>query len=1193
VYLSELNIVGFKSFAKKVNVVFKDGITGIVGPNGCGKSNVVDAIRWVMGEQRSGVLRSERMENVIFNGSASAKPVGMAEVSLKIENTKNLLPVEYSEVLITRRLFRSGESQYLINGNQVRLKDILDLFMDTGLGPGTYSVIELPQVEQILNGKDEERRKIFEEAAGITKYKLRLKATFRKLEATEKDLLRIEDIMSEVEKSVRSLRRQVSRAEHYQEMTRELKEIEIKLATHDYTEIMRELEPLATKLEFLQDEREKAASTLALSDADYEGNRLKLLELELQITEEQKVHNGIEKEIQKYSERILINKERLRSLEENRSRYNAEEKNFVARLAILKSDFSEAELKRSDAEARLAEKRAEYQKRFTAYQEIKEQYDQTRQQAKETEIGILRITEEVSRKQNEGERLKANEENLSSRLAELEREEEQYVERYRQVIDRLTLVREQEEKLAQQIEEKRRRLNRRRQEEEESRRSFEGLQKAYLQDQNRAEVLKNQAAMIKRLIENFEDYPAGVRHLATMRENGFANFGPIANILRIRHEYGAAIAAALSEAATFLVVDTPERAFQGIELLKQDKKGVVSFLPVQQIRVSSKREEIVQDLGVVGWADELVHFDPVYQPVVRALLGNYLVVQDFQTAQRLFKSLQEKQVNVVTLAGELFSSWGMIRGGSQSKRQSEFIGRQEQLQALEREINDIEVLAEKRRRSMSEVEQAAHAAKIDSEELENAIRALDESLSAIRVELGRLNYEDQSLTESREKQQLERERLIKELTQVGQVLQEQSFNAEDLHLRRQKLGEQAQIFADQVRALEKEVNDFAEQVQAVNVEVATLQSHFDSLHRERDSLQRQVMESESLLENRTQEALRAADEVTELTELNTEYSRLVAENQEKLRKVQEKLEVLQQEEHKVNTLLAEKEKMIRSGRSKTEELGNVVHSNELRLSELKLRAENLKTRIMDEYHVELQSAATAEELDVETMRQTVDSYRERIESFGPVNLLALKEYEQEKERFDFLLGQKNDLISARKDLTDTIEIINATARKKFLETFEQIQKNFTTVFRSFFEGGRASLVLGGDKDPLESDIDIYATPGGKRLSALTLLSGGEKSLTAISLLFAIYLVKPSPMCIFDEVDAPLDDQNVQRFTNALKNFSDQTQFIVVTHNKLTMRAANQLYGVTTEEEGVSKIVSVRFEREENERAESNLVPAES
>ncbi|MBN1542001.1 chromosome segregation protein SMC [candidate division KSB1 bacterium] len=1188
-YLSELTIVGFKSFAKKVNVVFHDGITGIVGPNGCGKSNVVDAIRWVMGEQRSGVLRSERMENVIFNGSASAKPVGMAEVSLRLENTKNLLPVDYTEVQITRRLFRSGESQYLINGNQVRLKDILDLFMDTGLGPGTYSVIELPQVERILNGKDDERRKIFEEAAGITKYKLRLKATFRKLEATEKDLLRIEDIMSEVEKSVRSLRRQVSRAERYQEMTRELKEIEIKLATFEYTRIIGELEPLATKLGLVQDEREQASGALALADADYEAKRARLLDLERQIAEEQKVNNILEKEIQKYDERILVNKERLRSLEENRSRYGVEEKTFGARLSALTSDLQEAELKNTKAEKRLEEKRSEYELRNTAFQEIKSRYDDSRRQAKEMEIEILRITEEVSRKQNEGERLKANEENLSSRLAELDTEERQYEERYRDLVGRLTQVRDQEQRTAQQLEEKRKKFTRKREDEQENRRSFEGLQKAYLQDQNRAEVLKNQAALVRRLIENYEDYPAGVRHLATMRDGGYSTYGPIANILRIQPEYGTAIAAALSEAATFLVVDNAERAYQGIELLKQDKKGVVSFLPIQQIQNRPRASIDLDDLGIVGWADELVEYNQVYRPVVQAVLGNFLVVQDLQTAQRLFKNLQREQINVVTLAGELFSSWGMIRGGSHNKRQSEFIGRQEQLLALEREIEEIEKLCEKRRRSMSELEENAQAAKIDAEELENAIRELEKELGSIRVDLGRLNYEDQSLTEAREKRRNERERLIAELSRVDQVLQEQSFNAEDLQIRRQKLGEQSQIIADQVRSLEKEVAEFGEQVQTVNVEVARLQSQYDALRRERESLARQVSETGSMIESRKEEAVRAAEEAAELSELNQEYGRLVKENQDRLKIVQEKLDKLEEEEHQVNTALAEKEKLIRAGRGKAEDLANTVHAYELRFSELKLVSENLKTRIRDEYHVELEIQKQAEELDVESMRERVEAARERIESYGPVNLLALKEYEQENERLEFLLGQKNDLISARKDLTDTINIINATARQKFLETFEEIQKNFAQVFRNFFEGGRASLVLREEKDPLESDIDIYATPGGKRLSALTLLSGGEKSLTAISLLFAIYLVKPSPLCIFDEVDAPLDDQNVKRFTTALERFSDNTQFIVVTHNKLTMRAADQLYGVTTEEEGVSKIVSVRFEKDQEELAEQTPV----
>lgn len=1178
-YLSELNIVGFKSFARKVNVVFNDGITAVVGPNGCGKSNVVDAIRWVMGEQRSGVLRSERMENVIFNGSASSKPVGMAEVALKIENTKNILPVEYSEVVITRRLFRSGESQYLINGNQVRLKDILDLFMDTGVGPGTYSVIELPMVERILNGKDDERRKIFEEAAGITKYKLRRRATFRKLDATEKDLLRIDDIMSEVEKTVRSLRRQVSRAERYQEMTKELRQLDIQLATHEFNTLATELEPLQTQLELLQGEREEAASHLATFDAEYESMRTRLLEIEKKLAEEQKSYNTLEREVQKFDERILINKERLRSLEENRSRYDIEQSGFQKRLSGLREEREHVENRRSTAEEKRNAKQQDYDRRNAEYQEIRGQYDEVRNELKRVELDLLKITEEISSRQNQGERLKANEENLSHRISELEAEEKRYDERYRELIGQLTEARSDEEKLLRQLEETRKKLTKTRNQEEEARSSYDGLHKSYLQDQNRIEVLENQAALVRRLIENFEDYPAGVRYLAQKDQEEYKSYGPLANVLRIKDEFRRAIAAALGEIATYLVVENSDNAFKGIELLKQDRKGIVSFLPVNKIAPLAPLDRDLDDLGVVGWASEVVSCDTRFRQVVDNVLGSFLIVQDLQTAHRLYDEAKEKKIHLVTLSGDLLTAWGVIRGGSGGKEESEFIGRQEQLANLESEIESIQQASEKRQRSMIELDEQAQAAGIEADELETEIKAIEDKLAAKRIELGRLNYEEQTLTESREKREQEREKLVQALGQIDENLKEQHFGTEDLQQKRQRLNETAEKLRESLKQLEERVSAFGEDVQSVSVELARLQSEHEALQRESESLKRQIGETENMIESRTLASEQAEQEIKELNEVNEEYAARVKSLQERMKGHEHVLDQYTDQQYELNSALAEREKEIRASRVKSENLSNTLHNHEMRVSELKLKLESLRTRIWEEYEHELSREEDDEAIEVEAVREKVHTLREKVKDFGPVNLLALKEYEQEKERLDFLVSQKNDLLDARKNLTETIDVINKTAREKFHETFEQIQKNFSQVFKTFFEGGRASLLLRDTEDPLESDIDIYATPGGKRLSALTLLSGGEKSLTAISLLFAIYLVKPSPFCILDEVDAPLDDQNVRRFTSALKQFSDNTQFILVTHNKLSMRAANQLYGVTMQEEGVSKVVSVQFEKD--------------
>lgn len=1178
-YLSELNIVGFKSFAKKTNILFHDGITAIVGPNGCGKSNVVDSIRWVMGEQKSGALRSERMENVIFAGSASSKPVGMAEVSLTVENTKNLLPVEYSEVVITRRLFRSGESQYLINGTACRLKDITDLFMDTGMGSHAYSVIELPQVEQILNGKEDERRRIFEEAAGITKYKIRRKATFRKLEATEKDLIRVEDIMSEVDKTVRSLRRQVVRAQRYQQFAVELKELEIKLASQEYSRILIEIEPLETKLALEQDGREESAAVLAKRESEYETARTTLLELEKKLAEEQKVLNELAREIQKDEERVLVNDERMRSLKETSQRLVKEKASFSLRGQDLNARLEAISQEKKKAENGLAAKQADLSVLKGEHDVLRSGYEQKRAEAKASESEIVRITEELNRKQNESERLKANEENLGQRLQQLEAEELQEKDRIVVLSQKMAASKANEEELSGQLAERQDRLVGILNSMEETKRSLENLRKADLQDKNRIDGLEQQAELIKKLLESYEDYPAGVRFLVTQGSGIFSAHGPLANIIRVRPQHRAAIAAALGEMATYLVVDNLPTALQGVGLLKQERKGIATFLALQAMSQSHPEHPPIADLGVEGWANELVQGDEKFAPLINAILGDVLVVQDMETAQRVYESFKNDHINVVTFTGEVIGQRGLVRGGSHSKNQMDFVGRQEQLSALQQEIQEIDKGIEQRDALIVQKEAESRQDKSASDALADEIKRLENKVGMIRIELGKMTFEEQTLSAAKIKREEEKKRILGEMSQLGHNLELQGLSAGDLQGRRQELIQKAATFGEQLPKMEQEVNASNSKVQSLNIEVARLQSGFEALQREFDSLRKQSEETQELIDSRERDDKLALQEIEELTEVNRYCKENIGGLQEKRTLLQARVEELEDKQYQTNTLIAEQENLIRASRTKFTELSEVSHKIELRVTELRIRLESLQTRMKQEFEHALQREAIDEAFDIEQSRQRIEELRNKLKEMGPVNLLALKEYEQEKERLDFLQTQREDLMQARKNLTDSIDIINAMARKQFLQTFEQVQKNFSEVFKTFFDGGRASLVLKEGDDPLEADIDIYATPGGKRLSSLQILSGGEKSLTAISLLFAIYLVKPSPFCIFDEVDAPLDDQNIARFTKALSEFSTNTQFIVVTHNKLTMRAANQLYGITMEEQGVSKVVSVKFDSE--------------
>lgn len=1188
--LAELNIVGFKSFAKKTNLLLHDGMTVIVGPNGCGKSNIVDAIRWVMGEQKSNVLRSEKMDNVIFAGSASAKPVGMAEVSLKIENTRNLLPVDYSEVVITRRLFRSGESQYLINGNQCRLKDIMDMFMDTGMAISSYSVIELPQVEQLLNGKPEERRKIFEEAAGVTRYKLRRKATLRKLESTETDLIRIEDIMSEVEKTVRSLKRQVSKAEKYQEISVQLRDLEIKMADYSYCRYLNELEPLQARLKILRDERGSVSSSLANQEASFESMRHKLLELESKLSDGQRDYNTKTHEIQKFEERVLVNSERVRSLKESQERYSAERSSLLERVADLEKDFDEANYILKNSKKDLLTEQENYTIQNDKYSNLRTEFENKREQVRDSEAHILRYTEELSKKQNEGERLKATEENLSSRLQQIRDERENLNKRLTELARQIAEVEKQKGVLTEELAGKRQKHEDITKKAAEAKASLESLQKAEMQERNRIEVLENQAEMVKRLLESYQDYPAGVRYLATNEVENFKTFGALANLLHVEAEHRPAIAAALGELATYLVVEDSKAAFTGIGLLQQEKKGSVAFLPLKQIFKHLPEQPKIEDLGVIGWANEMVQCEDRYKAVSDLILGSYLIVQDIETAHRLFDSVKTQKINIVTLGGEVLAHWGLVKGGSHNKKQTDFVGRQEQYDELLKEIEQVKGAVEQRRRVMAQRSEQVGSYISEAEALLVSIQNLEDLVSAKKLELGQLQYEEQSIRETCKEREQENSRLVQQMGSLDENLKTKNFDTHDLQKKRQELAEKSTVYKEELKGLEEKLTELSSQVQEAQVAVAKLQGSYESRQRESDSLRNQIHEAKRMIELRDQETKRASEEIAELAEINETYNEKIQELKDQRTLIQQTLEKLKEEQYQVNVKVDEFEKGIRNIRGKAEVISETVHQHELRISELTMSIENLKNKMSADFEYIIERKAIDESINYDEIKKEIEDYREKLKSFGLVNLLALKEYNQEKERLDFLKTQRDDLVKARQDLKETINIINKTAREKFMSTFQEIQKNFSEVFKTFFEGGRASIVLREEDDPLEADIDIFATPGGKKLSSLQLMSGGEKSLTAVSLLFAIYLVKPSPFCIFDEVDAPLDDVNVDRFSRALQEYSQNTQFIVVTHNKLTMRAANQLYGVTMEEKGVSRVVSVKFDKA-MEYASEGQIPA--
>lgn len=1190
-YLAELEILGFKSFARKTRFVFDDGITAIVGPNGCGKSNIVDSIRWVLGEQKSGVLRGEKMENVIFNGSRSMKPLGMAEVSLTIQNTKNVLPIHYTDVVLTRRLFRSGESQYLINNSICRLKDIQNLFMDTGMGPDAYSVIELPMVEEIINGHPEDRRRMLEEAAGVTKYKVRRRAAFRKLEATEADLARVNDIIAEVEKNVKSLARQVRKARRYQELFTTLKEKELHFAGWRLSQNWAEMEPLIQRRDELQNCRTQLSSVLAAAEAEIEEFRLAELELERQLAEKQRGFNEISHRIQKKEEALLVSQERRRSLDENDQRLAREIEELRARHDATVEQRAEMQAELEALFGRIREAETAFDEKQANLMAVDNKYRERRARMQHLEARRLEIVNELGQMRNAVERLKARREHLSGRLDTLSQqlEESELLERVR--AEKIDAEEKQRQALTDEVEALRHQLRQTEGEIDSTRKALDGLRDSLVQDKGELQTLRERIALLKRFLENYEDHPEGVKYLLLEGGMNGSCLGTLADVIDVDPKYRLAVETALGEAAVSILVAQSDEAFHGIEVLKQSEKGSVTFLPLERFR-GTKEAALARLDGremseVHGWAYELVRTQERFAPVIRALLEETLVVSDLAAARRLAQRLADRHLNFVTLSGELISTWGPIRGGN-GHVESGVVGRRAYIDELNHREQEVLRRWDERQRQRDQVESQLQELVAARSQFGRAIEERLTKVQELEVQLGQHRFELEKGEEERRQIQQEMQRLRDELHQLES---EAAAASPEMMAHEERQAELDKDYLEHVRL----VGDLEAELERQRKIVRQAEVALVALKGEERNLQQEIRRAEQTTEQLSEAVSQRLGEMENIRLEREELERRVGILREELgadfRQRQEiEAELSDQEtryrEHKEK--VEERARALKQLRHEREQASDEFHQAELRIADLKMEAEAIRQHIREVYEVEPVRSSEPLDQEAEEAEREIEQLRARLRGLGAINMLALNEYDKEKARLDFLTSQRDDLLEAEGNLNETIRVINETASRKFTTVFGQVRENFKRVFKNFFPGGQADLRLADDQDPLEAEVLIEASPRGRRLSSISLLSGGEKTLTAISLLFAVYLVKPSPFCILDEVDAPLDDTNTSRFVEALRTFSSDTQFIVVTHNKLTMRAANSLYGVTMEEEGISKVVSVRFEEmEESAPAATN------
>jgi chromosome segregation protein len=1177
-YLSKIELFGFKSFAHKVRITFDKGLTAIVGPNGCGKTNVVDAMRWVLGEQKSSLLRSAKMENIIFNGSKNLKPLSLTEVSITVENTRNVLPIEYTEVTVTRRLYRSGESEFLLNQVPCRLKDILDLFTDTGMGSDAYSVIELKMIEEIISNKSEERLKLFEEAAGITRYKQRRKQTFKLLESASRDLARVDDVLAEVEKKVRSLKLQVRKAEKLRELKKEIRELDLALSWLGMEELREKLEPMQRKIKEEELLQHECAAKIATEDSAAQERELLLLQEETALSEAQKSLNDRNQKIHELEKQLLQHEEHQKSLASSIIRTASiisEKEQHIREQDKLKSDLLQRKVPCEAACTELHE----------AFKSLTDDHDQLN-------TTLRRERDELARER----RLSAEHQQADNQLALSKRSLESKIEHLRSSLERLEskkLATQQkleesgtiEVRLLEEINSKQTELTdakkcetRLLEEREHVNERIEEKREALLLLRAERDKLHNRILLANSVLDNFEGMPEGLAFLEKER-TGKAGLGCMSDLLSLEGRYRKAVNAALGESMHYYVCRSLNEAWEGIDNLMKSNRGKVNFLVLELITES----EAVEFPKIIGAEKtiEVIEFPQELHAALRLVLTKSYIVEDFRTAESL--ALQYHDCSFVTLAGEKFTGNGVLLGGSSKESEGLRLGKKAERDQLQEEFTMAERTIMEGEQRLLQLRQ--ELASIKTVEQRREIVRLELELGTLEKRQARLDAEKNGMIEETaeagreiEGLNVQKKSCEAELNRLLPVISESSSKGVMVRDKIRKLQENLATletryheFGREVQARQSRYKDGLLELEKLRINLASTDEKLLLLHQEirklgaeKDTAEQQrnlrADASGQLKEQLDAMLIAAAGEQKMLNELESVYRERQAQHHDTLGALRDL-----RRKHEVGVQL----------------LSALAHERTV----LDQSLDHLFTAVKLKYECDLalmEPPCIDESFDREHAAVRLEALVRQREQFGAVNELALEEYEGEKERLDFLTEQKEDLLSAETQLRTTIEEINKTALQKFDATYREVRKNFITIFHELFDAeDEVDLIIHAGEDPLEAHIEIVAKPRGKKPLSIEQLSGGEKALTALSLLFAIYLVKPSPFCILDEVDAPLDDANVGRFIKLLKKFENNTQFIIVTHNKKTMASCQALYGVTMEEEGVSKLIPVRLEKIRN------------
>ncbi len=1181
-YLKELGLHGFKSFPDKARLEFNKGVTAVVGPNGSGKSNISDAVRWVLGEQRVKNLRGDKMEDVIFAGTDNRKPIGFAEVSLTLDNEDGKIPVDYSEITVKRIVFRSGESKYTINGTPCRLKDINELFMDTGVGREGYSIIGQGRIDEILSTKSEDRRKLFEEAAGIAKYRSRRLEAMGKLAKEQENLVRIEDIISEIETKVEPLREQSEGAKKFLVLREELKKCEISIFFAKTEAIDRKIAEFDKNTDIINadiEENEKKYNEALSAEEKYKAE-----EKELSQTAES-LNNKISENISDYQEKngqIKLIEEQIRNFDEKIKRTESDFKTVGLKAEKIKNEIGIYETKKLSFDIQLKQLYGELEKK-------EEEFENFSNELTEGEEKINRFKSDIFEKMRASAEIKTETENKKLRLKQLtdkDKELENSISvsagKLRQAEVHVLSVEKRIEDNNSQTESYKNILKSLEKEYTDVAEKLASAEKSYRESSNQFSSSVSRYKVLRDMKNDFEGYYRSVKSVLKEGKNGNLKgiHGAVGELIKTEEKYETAVETAVGSAMQNIVTDDEYTAKTAIEYLKRNNLGRATFMPVNVIsgREIENKANIINYKGVCGIASDLVDYDEKYKGIIISLLSRVIIAENMDYAIKISQYTNRKY-RIVTLDGDLINLGGAMTGGSQNKKSSNIFGRN-------REISELE---EKCRKLKQDIE------KFSSEltDLTESRKETEEGISNSRLVIHKFELEKKSLEDELKKAKND----FEEINQLAK-----NNEGEKLYI-----GKDIEKTQQEIKVLEESLSENEKEIELTDKKLKEYRKFVDTGRNEKDkyvaditALKISVSSAEQEKSSTESDIERLNGELKEIENQNNDFSELKAEYAFALEEKRAELEETKKQAQSCVEEKAENEEKLKATVESRKELSAKIEQNSYIAKEIYETISNLKngrfkydtnketlkndkeklcSSMWDEYEITYRQA---KEMCSGMHNLTEDEKRVRelknsIKGLGSVNVNSIEEYAQTKERYDFLTSQRDDIKKAEDNLMKIIDDLEKLMKEQFAEQFGKISENFNEVFKEMFGGGKAYLKLSDSEDILESGIEIIAQPPGKTMQNMMLLSGGERSLTAIAILFAILKMKPSPFCILDEIEAALDDANVKRFADYLRKFSQTTQFIVISHRKGTMEAADVLYGVTMQEKGISKVISVKFE----------------